>query len=196
MFVKSLILGFISILMAVVLVLVGMPLLVQMGVFSDTSFAPAHANSSHATQASRTSEGWLGRLLPQKDKTKTASKSTSQSSDKARKTSQARTRVNTVMNEVEDMQKAELRDQAYYEVVEYALVHGLFAEALKAHDSIEQEELGYTARAQIAVAYAKKGRSEKAFNMIDEVEDPQLRDFMRLQVIEALISTDSDIENR
>lgn len=96
--------------------------------------------------------------------------------------------IATVMQEASLIQKIELRDQAYFEITEYALSEGRFKSARAAHDLIEQDELAYTAKSRIAVAHAHNGQPTKAFKTIGEVEDEELRDFMRLQVIEALIA--------
>ncbi len=96
--------------------------------------------------------------------------------------------ISTVMREAAEIKRSELRDQAYFEITEYALSEGRFESARLAHDMIEQEELSYTAKSRIAVAYAQKGQPTKAFKTIAEVDEAELRDFMRLQVIEALIA--------
>lgn len=96
--------------------------------------------------------------------------------------------LSTVMREAAEIKKSELRDQAYFEITEYALSEGRYDSARMAHDMIEQEELAYTAKSRIAVAFAQNGQPTKAFKVIGEVKEAELRDFMRLQVIEALIA--------
>jgi len=96
--------------------------------------------------------------------------------------------LSTVMREAAAIKMPELRDQAYFEITEYALSEGRFDSARMAHDKIAQEELAYTAKSRIAVAFAQNGKPTKAFKVIGEVDEPELRDFMRLQVIEALIA--------
>ena len=96
--------------------------------------------------------------------------------------------LSTVMREAAAIEKPELRDQAYFEITEFALSEGRFDSARIAHDMIEQNELSYTAKSRIAVAYAQKGQPTKAFKVIGEADEVELRDFMRLQVIEALIA--------
>ena len=73
-------------------------------------------------------------------------------------------------------------------MTEYALSEGLFNPASAAMEKIRQVELRDTARAQIAIELATRGDSASAFSLIDEVEVDELRDIMRLQVIEALIA--------
>jgi len=60
--------------------------------------------------------------------------------------------LSTVMREAAEIKKPELRDQAYFEITEYALSEGRFDSARMAHDMIEQDELSYTAKSRIAVA--------------------------------------------
>lgn len=96
--------------------------------------------------------------------------------------------INIVMTEAGNIKKPELRDQAYFEIVDYALGQGNFVDAETALKKIEQVELRYTAKSRIAVAFAQKGLSGMAFKIISSVDEPELRDFMRLQVIEAMIA--------
>jgi len=96
--------------------------------------------------------------------------------------------VTTVMREAAEINKSELRDQAYFEIVEYALSQGDFASAEMALSDIEQVEMAYTAKSRMAVSFAQKGMSGMAFKLIDSVDEVELRDFMRLQVIEAMIA--------
>ncbi|WP_371397762.1 hypothetical protein [Fretibacter rubidus] len=84
--------------------------------------------------------------------------------------------------------KPELRDQAYFGILEYALRQDNFVEAEKALAEISQVDMNYTAKSRIAVAFAQKGLSGMAFKTINTVDEPELRDFMRLQVIEAMIA--------
>jgi hypothetical protein len=97
-------------------------------------------------------------------------------------------KINTVLYQAEFIQQAELRDRAYLDVVDFALASDLFSSAKEATQKIEQIELRDTARSRIGVAYALKGDSDAAFAQINAVEVDELRDVMRLQVIEALIS--------
>ncbi len=97
----------------------------------------------------------------------------------------------TVMKEAAAIEKPELRDQAYFEITEFALSEGRYDSARLAHDMIKQDELSYTAKSRIAVAYAQNGQPTKAFKVIGEVDEAELRDFMRLQVIEALIAPEN-----
>jgi len=48
--------------------------------------------------------------------------------------------------------------------------------------------MAYTAKSRMAVSFAQKGMSGMAFKLIDSVDEVELRDFMRLQVIEAMIA--------
>lgn len=111
------------------------------------------------------------------------------------KSQPARGTFETLMREVENIEREDLHDQAYFEIVNFAIYNGLFEEALRAHGKISQTELAYTARGQIAVAYAKNGQAELAFATIDKVADAQLRDFMRLQVIESMTAPHIRAEN-
>ncbi|MEE9273619.1 MAG: hypothetical protein V3U57_10195 [Robiginitomaculum sp.] len=92
-----------------------------------------------------------------------------------------------VLNQTENIKAVELKDQAYLNVVNYAVRHNRINVAETAMRKINQVELRDTARSQIAITLAKQGRAEEAFEFIDAVEIDALRDVMRLQVIEAMI---------
>lgn len=95
--------------------------------------------------------------------------------------------IDEVMAQAEQIKSPDLRDQAYLDIVDYAVKNQNFGAALVAMETLRQPQLRDTARSKIAVQYAKFGQTEKAFDLIEEVEIEELRDFMRLQVIEALI---------
>jgi len=91
-----------------------------------------------------------------------------------------------LMDQAVQIRSMDLRDQAYLGVVDYALEHEDFDAAMTAMQALYATQLRDTARANIATKYAKLGKSEAAFGIIDTVEIDDLRDFMRLQVIEAI----------
>jgi len=94
------------------------------------------------------------------------------------------------MIQAERMASVDLRDQAYLSAVEFALSNENFTGADEAMESLSQPQLRDTARSKIAVKYAKSGKTDAAFRIIDQVEIDDLRDFMRLQVIEAVARKD------
>lgn len=96
-------------------------------------------------------------------------------------------RILSVMEQAEKMTQKDIKDRVYFDVVDYALSENLFTAAGSAMELITQPGLRDTARANIAVAFAKQGDADTAFEMIDAVEVDELRDVMRLQVIEALL---------
>ncbi len=96
-------------------------------------------------------------------------------------------RIFAVMEQTELMTQPDLKDRAYLGIVDFALSEDLFTSASTAMEKIAQVELRDTARSRIAIALADKGDSDAAFAQIDAVEVDELRDIMRLQVIEALI---------
>ena len=95
--------------------------------------------------------------------------------------------IEMVLAQTEMIGTQELKDQAYLDIVDYAARHRDYDTALTVLGNIKQTELRDTARARTAIAIAKDGDAARAFGIIDTVEIDQLRDVMRLQVIEALI---------
>jgi len=101
------------------------------------------------------------------------------------------TRVDAIFDQAEKIEQDDLRDRAYLSLVDYAAGNFMFDQAEKAALSIRQVELRDTARSRIAMALARQGRSEPAFQLIEEVEINELRDVMRLQVIEAMTGAEN-----
>lgn len=95
--------------------------------------------------------------------------------------------IPNLMQQIKAIKSAELKDQAYLDIVNYATERGQFAAADKALALIVQPELRDTARGQMAVFLARSGQTDKAFKIIDQVEIESLRDVLRLQTIEAIV---------
>lgn len=94
--------------------------------------------------------------------------------------------LNRIMTQAARMDSPDLRDQAHLSAVEFALNSGNFDGASRAMEMLSQPQLRDTARSKIAVKYARSGQTDMAFEIIDAVEIDDLRDFMRLQVIEVI----------
>ncbi len=99
-------------------------------------------------------------------------------------------RIRVVFKEAENITQPDLRDRAYLDLADYATNKGMFKQAERAALKIKQIELRDTARSRIAMGLARFGHSDDAFALIEQVEVEELRDVMRLQVIEALLGTD------
>ena len=96
----------------------------------------------------------------------------------------------TLMTQAKRIKSKTLKDQAYLDIVDYAVNVGRYDEAYKAMKNIDQIELRDTARGSIAISMARSGQADSAFDIIDQVEIDTLRDVMRLQVIEAIAIPD------
>jgi len=103
----------------------------------------------------------------------------------------AEQRIEVVFEQAENITQPDLRDRAYLDLADYATSKGLFDSAQEAALKINQVELRDTARSRIAMGMARYGKSDEAFALIEAVEVDELRDVMRLQVIEALLGTDN-----
>lgn len=96
-------------------------------------------------------------------------------------------KILSVSEQAKQIAQPDLRDRAYLDIVDFAVSQDLYTAAQSAMENIAQIELRDTARARIAVAYAQAGDTQSAFALIDSVEVDELRDILRLQVIEAVI---------
>ena len=99
-------------------------------------------------------------------------------------------RIEAAFEQAERITNPTMRDQAYLGLSDFATSKGLFDEALKAALKIEKVDWRDTARSRIAMQMARVGQADDAFELIDQVEVKELRDVMRLQVIEALLGTE------
>lgn len=92
------------------------------------------------------------------------------------------------MKQAEMISDVSLRDQAYLAIVKYTLRQKQYTEAVSPLLKIEQAEVRDVGRTDIAVALAKEGRPDDAFGILDMLEVEELKDEMRLRVIEATLS--------
>ena len=98
--------------------------------------------------------------------------------------------ISVVMAQIENIETTEIKDQAYFDVVTYALRHKKYANAGTAISKIGNMDFRDTARGQYAVALAKDGKTDEAFALLEDLEVDELRDVLRLKVIEAMILPD------
>lgn len=93
-----------------------------------------------------------------------------------------------VREEISKIEAQELREQAYFSLVDYALRNKKYAVAENTIENIDTVAMKETARINLAVTLAKNGAADAAFDIIDAIEAEEYRDILRLQVIEAMIA--------
>ncbi len=98
----------------------------------------------------------------------------------------AQNAIGILMDQATSISDENMQDQAYLDIVIYALRYGFIDDAKQAMQKINQVELKETARSRIAIALAQSGDIQAAFAVVDDVEIPDLKDVMRLQVIETI----------
>lgn len=91
-----------------------------------------------------------------------------------------------VLEQAERISDPQLRQQAYLNVVDYALKQGDFDGANALTGKFDTVDYKFTALSRIAMRYAQLGYDEKAFELIDTIDDPEFADILRMQVIETL----------
>jgi len=94
-----------------------------------------------------------------------------------------------VLVEAKKLQVIDMRNDAFLEIVDYAVDRGDIGDAADIVDELSSPELRDTARARIGVGLATRGDMEAAFAVIDEVEIDQLVAPIRLEIIAALMAT-------
>jgi len=94
-----------------------------------------------------------------------------------------------VLVEAKKLQVIDMRNEAFLEIVDYAVDRGDIGDAADIVDELSSPELRDTARARIGVGLATRGDMEAAFAVIDEVEIDELAAPIRLEIIAALMAT-------
>lgn len=94
-----------------------------------------------------------------------------------------------VLIEAKKLQVIDMRNQAFLEIVDYAVDRGDVGDAADIVDELSSPELRDTARAKIGVGLAMSGDMEAAFAVLDEIEIDELTAPIRLEIISALMAT-------
>lgn len=98
-----------------------------------------------------------------------------------------------VFEQIESIEAEDLKNQAYFILANSALEDRVHVIAKKAIANITVTEMKETARINLAVAYGRDGNHEAAFDLVNEVEQGEYRDILRLQVIEALLQPPASV---
>ena len=96
---------------------------------------------------------------------------------------------NAVLLEAKKLQVVDMRNEAFLEIVDYAIDRGDIGEAADIVDELSSPELRDTARARIGVGLATSGDMEAAFAVLEEIEIDELSAPIRLEIISALMAT-------
>jgi len=94
-----------------------------------------------------------------------------------------------VLVEAKKLQVIDMRNEAFLEIVDYAIDRGDIGNAADIVEELSSPELRDTARARIGVGLATSGDMEAAFAVLDEVEIDELAAPIRLEIIAALMAT-------
>ena len=97
-----------------------------------------------------------------------------------------------VLQEARKLQVVDMRNQAILEIMDYAVDQGDIGAAADLVDEFANPELRDTARAKIGVGLANRGDAEAAFAVLDEIEIDELTAPIRLEIIAALMATQSE----
>lgn len=100
-----------------------------------------------------------------------------------------------VLDEAKKLLVTDMRNQAFLEVVDYAIDQDDVMRAADIVDELSTPELRDTARARIGVGLARRGDTEAAFAVIDDLEIDELSAPIRLEIITALMATKQEREN-
>lgn len=90
-----------------------------------------------------------------------------------------------LLAEAEKLEITDVRDGAYLNIVDFALMRGDYDRARDVLGNLSTEELRDTARQNMGIALARAGRMEEAFAVVDALEVDELSDPIRLAIIQA-----------
>ena len=97
-----------------------------------------------------------------------------------------------VLQEAEKLLVIDMRNEAFLEIVDYAVERGDMEKAIEISEVLSSPELRDTARARIGKGLALRGDAEAAFAIIDDVEIGELAAPIRLEIIAALMTTQEE----
>lgn len=100
-----------------------------------------------------------------------------------------------VLEEAQKLQVTDMRNDAMFEILDYAIDRGDFDEAKMVVDELSSPELRDTARARIGKSLATRGDMRGAFSLLDDIEIDELAAPIRLEVIAALMATRDERES-
>ena len=100
-----------------------------------------------------------------------------------------------ILAESKKLLVTDMRNQAYLEIVDHAVDHGDMMQAADIVEELSTPELRDTARARIGTGLARRGKTEAAFAVLEELEIDELSAPIRLEIITALMATKQEREN-
>ena len=108
--------------------------------------------------------------------------------------SKERTDYAPILAEAKKLLVTDMRNQAYLEIVDHAVDQGDMIQAADIVEELSTPELRDTARARIGTGLARRGKTEAAFAVLDELEIDELSAPIRLEIITALMATKQERE--
>ena len=97
-----------------------------------------------------------------------------------------------LLDAAENIEDEDLRDQALFAILTYSLRFDDFDAARSAIEEMQDGTLSDNAQGRLAIRYAETGEIETALDAIGELEDEELRDIIRVQMIETLTAPVSE----
>lgn len=94
-----------------------------------------------------------------------------------------------VLVEAKKLQVIDMRNEAFLEIIDYAIDRGDIGDAADILEELSRPELRDTARGRIGVGLASAGDMNAAFAVLDEIEIDELTAPIRLEIITALMAT-------
>ena len=100
-----------------------------------------------------------------------------------------------VLDEAKKLLVTDMRNQAFLEIVDYAIDQNDVMQAADIVDELSTPELRDTARARIGVGLARRGDTKAAFAVLNALEIDELSAPIRLEIITALMATKQERKN-
>lgn len=96
--------------------------------------------------------------------------------------------VELVKKEILKIESPEMKDQAYFDLVLYAIENDMYSTAANGILSIEKQEYRDSARGEYALGLIEDGQVQEAFKALEQIETENLKDVLQLKAIQALIA--------
>ena len=97
-----------------------------------------------------------------------------------------------VIKEAQKLLVDDMRNQAYLEIIDYAVDNGDMTRAADVVQYLSTPALRDTARARMGTGLARLGNSEAAFSILDFLEIDELSAPIRLEIITAMMATEQE----
>ena len=100
--------------------------------------------------------------------------------------------IDLVLKKIEKIESSEIKDQAQFDLITYALKNQMYSRAADSIMKIENPSFRDKARGEYALGLVENNQVQAAFEVLEDVETDELRDVLKLKTIQAMIGYQSE----